>query len=888
MNLPDNIEPRDIKSIRGLFKNLDPNDSPDDIALELRNARLNTNGLLTKDYGTINLLPSYPTTEIVADTSFDIRSHEVLKDASVNVAHSVFYGPDSNGKSRIYVNKSVTGTPDFDWLNAIVHLIDTGAAFVPTYSGTTKLSLLRVNVDDIDLGGASGPAPATVAENAYAGWLAVKNLQAALVVSNTAGVSSGTIDVYVLGDVATLGWSDSTVVLYRNPYTYLLDYLSSNMLNGATPLVRWHAMDALKKLILLHTATNGTRRIPLQINKRDSFVWFKNTVPNPDLILATFPAGFYLDIYGANADFQEAGTVAAALVPASGTITKTIEAANASYSFLKIRVSVADTTGITRDAAVLTHFYGYVTLIYRGGESDPVYRFYTGSAVATNSPTATLDFDFNPALMDREIVGIRIYGRAYTAAEIEGNTAAILQLDTEAILVKEYNFSDDTTAWSVVTGSDHCVRYTQALTVAQDTWQREPLKVHNTTITFANEAVVGEGVPTITDLLNHGIDRNRDWHTPRFITSSTNNKGDIIITDESDKKLRFTGYDGFGTHAEDIYPDSSVDRGGNRLIGSLIGQGKIMGLVPSGNSVLILRKNSTERYNLSVGGSDILEPDCTSEDSVVVTPHGTAWAGSAGIWWAPRNGATPYLINVPLQNEHDGRLTLANGTPFVTDAYRSTIKGGYNALFSEIWMQYKMNVEGGGTEYVCKRYFLPEASYEKGQWVERKLGAAIEAIHFSQTGDNRLCIVLADSILVYPNIEEGYNYLDGVEIDTSGDAVASTGEGFEMSVTLALGSIANAAAGSLLHGIKFNHVGKTLSGLGKYLVEIFLNNRTVAATSVYQRIDQPPTYITIPRIGAVKLFKVRISIPSATRADTTKLDISSVTHYSKRGETVHA
>jgi hypothetical protein len=344
-----------------------------------------------------------------------------------------------------------------------------------------------------------------------------------------------------------------------------------------------------------------------------------------------------------------------------------------------------------------------------------------------------------------------------------------------------------------------------------------------------------------------------------------------------DRTLLYSTLDGDGVVEDDNFAEAGVDVNGAMLRANLLGSLPMRAFTNQGGQIHIFRQASREIIDPQTGYQDARKCDFYASRSVVASPLGLAWAGYSGIYFVPIGDVSEYPINLGWQNLYDGTLKIDDGSlPYISDAYRSAIIGGWDQTFREFWFHCKVNIDiadivGGVTfEYLCFRY-----SPDNKRWTIRQLNIGTNApvVAFSQRSDGSMSIIYSVGVLQYPNRDATkFQYSDGVV-----SAGTPVGSGIPTKFKIIVGEIADKISQNVLLNILPDYKGSSITGAGRLQVNLYANKETTPYDTQYFPVDIKEDEVRfLEERDNVSELAVEVLIPSADLADVKDLDISSI------------
>jgi hypothetical protein len=590
-----------------------------------------------------------------------------------------------------------------------------------------------------------------------------------------------------------------------------------------------------------------------------------------------------------NTDWNLASLFRYVAVNSGGTITITANFAGSKYNFAGLVIgvfnvgtlaisnvsqgatavpsSVRDLEGGIDTTAVYSQGRVYVTAGYGGyEESDPILQAFLQGDTSTTPPDLLLTPYLSFALMNKELTHLYMY------AVFQNST--IVQKGWKNA-TKEYILHFSLPIQSATTDTDYLATewtdQSAVLKSLQGVYGYDISQLNKMEASATNyDTAVNAGAVNINDELNHAVDMERTYPTPRFATTATRNDGAIILIDDGDLSGRLSSYNGSGDHEDDNFPDVRNDNNKNKLKIPFKGTGEILGLNILSDIIHVFRKSTIETYDLQGVFMRTYKADVCAKKSILATPYGIIYGGNASIFIIPIDGSAIVSLNPLWDNYYSGNQFVTGTTQYVTSTYRNDMIAGYNDLYKELWMRLKVNT-ATSTEIRCFRY-----SFERGNWYVRILNVTDDIRYFSKNiGDTCFTIGTEKSILKYPNRSGANIYQDDVRVNGSALEISQSlivPTSFEMNIALFNAKIIENA----LNGFKLDFTADSSDGYGLFNVDFYANRETVSFDPHLVRSDEIMEYREIDRRGAIDRLSIKISLDSTStvgRLDLAELDL---------------
>lgn len=709
---------------------------------------------------------------------------------------------------------------------------------------------------------------------------------AAVITSNTA--TAITTDEQILGSNGYNWLNNDDLVVMRSYTLYQLCHVGSYQNNGTNVHVEFNTITEQRKvnIYLSKIESDGsfTRRDSIAVMYRGSKSYsLVNT--SGDHYDFTIPAMWTAERGGGGLIpfYEDAGVV---LTTTTGRkfITITDDTADVPMMYFDIQSSANASTG--------NAFGLCATLVYGGyQESDPIWK----TVIKNFSPSA-FTARFSPGRINKEITGIRIYGRFFTATETTAEAWNVIGLGDYALL-RQISVTEEFLNGSAAGLPDPMMSsggvFTLGIIPSEVTVVGDVPSIAIPLVNAIARNIKSKLPPQFTGgastsaALSREADFTRAYNKPRFYTESRDTQGSRVIVDRDDSTLFASAYGGLGTgvHADDCFPDITVDNNGFRQRFDLLSKGELMGLGFANNQAIVFKRNWIEYLDVQSSnisgdpvfkGDDIVKGDVASRKGIVQTPRGMFWMGHNGVY-AKLNGQAGIIGDELLPNgdKHpitniknfiDGTLLTADGTPYMTATYREAAVGGYDPYMGEVWWNVQVNITSSTTEYVNLCYNIADSSW----WVQVLNSNSGRVRWFTQRKDNTLTIGHDSAILKYPNIG---SFLDAVASDGTG------GVGYQTKIQLNLGFISELTLGAKIFQVSIDCEGESTTGQAFFNMKLYPEGNSylldTAGIPIDGKFSDRP--IRIERIGKVSSCWLELSLPSGSEATFKKWQISSIT-----------
>lgn len=844
------------------------------------------------------------TAGIVTKTPCSIIGGTTFYDNTTQVEYEIIVALDSSNMTRIYVYDE-TASAGLRWTELTRKFnaqINEGSGI-----GATDRTF---DIDNILENGVTF----TFVDDIVNNWIVVNTSKSNQTVLITDSSAANLIVDTIVGS-SGLGWANNdNLEIYRFPamkFNYEYD-------NGTSPLFDWQNVEQKRKTTMLYSNSASPRvyRQPLQIMRKAARNYFYSTYGGSAAI--TLDAGWYIEsdfgvqnpffLNEGSVDNPETTTVTQKIITAATAASPIVCTCNshgyANDSIVAINGALGITgmngTWVVKNVTVNTfELYGstgvgtytgssasvaqatensiydktsgrnwmslclakmdavtgnrnlrfYLTLVYDDAtESDPIYQgFYRAPTVSYVLAQLLVNF----ALMNKSVTAVNIYA---ASANETIYSAGWDDAASEYYLCKTYKFQSDSSAgiaygyqnnnWSVNRYRAKAYNFYESLELG-----------FNSPLT---DTAARMEQPSINSALNHAVDKNRSYPTPKFIAKGTREQGSIVVINEGDTKLHLSLYDGYGNHQDDNIPDVATDNNGNKMLIELFGTSEILGLEVLYDTIFVFRNNLIETFDLQGVAKRTYVADIVAYRSITLTPYGIVYAGRSAIYIVPSDGSEIRVLNLYYDSYYGGNEYVTGTTQYITDAYRSAIVGGYDETYRQVWMLCQVNT-AASSEYILFRY-----SFDVEKWTERRINTANSIKYFTKRqNDGTFTIATNRGLLKYPNRSGSYIYEDDVLL--MGDASQKSQDlPVPTSFTLNIGAFNNAVNEKVLHGFVFEMTGESTDGSGSLLVELFANDEAVAFDSQYIRVDQRMEYRQVARRGNIERLAFKVTVPEDT------------------------
>ena len=563
--------------------------------------------------------------------------------------------------------------------------------------------------------------------------------------------------------------------------------------------------------------------------------------------------GWYIDKEQLLPDFEEVGTVGAPLQGNNGDVTITLgEGLRLTFSFAE-----------EGDSGYQNNLRMYGTMLYADfngetihQESDPVFKLSLRPTGNNTWAKPVIKVEMNPAIINKNFLGMRFYA----AVSNQNDLSYTEWVDDGGEYLQAYELLTTSIGWTLDTDEEYCLYNSVDEFKAADIDQ-----------------IYASGPSNILDNLNHGIDTNRAYMTPRFGVKASRQQGSVVIVDEGDRNARLSCYDGDGVHQESNFPDVTVDNQGERQQIELTGHGELLGIAVMRGVAHFFKSTELERYDLQSGIRDIIPVDFYGKKSLLSVgvsdnPNGLMWAGNSGIYYLPINGGKPLMVSENIKNLFDGSLMNTAGTaPLVTDAYRNAIIAGYDLTFREAWIHMQVAKPGGGSEYLNFRY-----NFDVKKFFVRELNVSGTSVKFfyPRSDDHSFTIGTSAAILRYPYrqpIGAAHQYEDDVT-----KAGASQSKGIPTKIRINFGSLYGLQISPVLWDFIFDYVASVVSSEA-VTIKLFANGIVTAFDTKTWALDNVKAVpMLVEAIGQVESLEMEISLLDANLHNYKKLEIRQI------------
>lgn len=522
----------------------------------------------------------------------------------------------------------------------------------------------------------------------------------------------------------------------------------------------------------------------------------------------------------------------------------------------------------------------YCTIEYGGyQESDPVFQgFYRAGSVLG---AVYFSFGINFALMNKEVTAINLYGATASSTTVAAGWAdaaadyyLISKLRTQSDSSKEIYGNSEDNNWKL--------RAPAYLSTPYFGWNGGAQVAGGSsgpTLATVDQAIA-IGQTNISDALNHAIDINRSYPTPRFGIRVARPQGAISVIDTDDSTLRISNRNGDNNNEDDNFPDVSVDNSAQKMKVFLNSTGEMLGLGMSRDQIQVFKATEREWSDLQSGLQGIVPGDFVAVKSLITTPKGLMWAGRRGIYLLPSYGGEEEVFNPSWQNLYDGSLMATSSLQYMTDAFRSAIVGGYSSIYDSAWFVTQLYDTAGSTEYVAFVYCFnrkPLTQKPVG-WFQRKLNIGTNGsvkCFSSRRSDNTLTIVHGNGILQYPNRSGSYIYQDDVAVNGAGGQV-SRDRGIPTRIRINIGSLYGLSQQTVFDQFRIDVTGGTLAGTGTFNIKFYANGIATAVDTKTQSLVLYPVVRNMIPIGLLQRLAVQIDLTEGDEEVIKNFDISTL------------
>lgn len=500
----------------------------------------------------------------------------------------------------------------------------------------------------------------------------------------------------------------------------------------------------------------------------------------------------------------------------------------------------------TTDVAIDSNSYT-LQRVYLAGEyglsgyqrSDPFMQlFIESNNTTTGSSVSSHYLGINFALMNKELYDLTFYA-------CQHNSNTWIDSSSEYFLCYTVNIQSTNTNCGFANVTTAGVSQIYTLVISGTT---NYLTITPTTISEAENS----GANNLQSALNHEVDKNRSYTTPRFARIATQGDGSVVVTDDGDNAFRIANHNGSGALEDDNFPDVTTDVSGNRLKVKTSGVGVMLGIEILDGIIHIIRGNSVELYDLQGVFQREYKIDCVAKSSIHVTPYGIAFAGKASIFLIPIGGGEIIAINPLWEDYYNGSLYVTGTTTqYVTDTYRNAIIAGYDEVYKESWFNIQVNT-ASSSEIRNFRY-----NYASGKWTVRKINTTSTVKNFLNSRVSKAFrVVTGTSVLEYPVITGSQRFEDDVRINGAG-SYFSQSLSVPLDATINIAQFDDEVQGKTLTGWKLNFEGSSTDTYGMITVDFLANNETTAFDTQYVRMDELMLWRGVTPRGSLERLRIR-------------------------------
>lgn len=563
--------------------------------------------------------------------------------------------------------------------------------------------------------------------------------------------------------------------------------------------------------------------------------------------------GWYIDKAQLLPDFQRIATTSAPRNDAD--VDETIVIGEG----LKLKFSYDQEADGTNQYAL--RMYG--TMLYAGAvgedihqESDPIFHLSLRPAAPNSWARPIITVYINPALINKNFVGIRFY----MAVNNINDLALTEWIDDPSDYLYSYDLLTTSLGWAIDTADEYA--YSNEV---------DEFKLAD------RERIITSGPTNIFDQLNHPIDVNRAYQTPRYATKAGRSQGSVIVWDEGDRKIRMSSYDGDDNHQEDNFPDVTTDNVGQRQQTELTGHGELLGLASMRGVIYAFKSTELETYDLQSTIRDLVPCDFYAKKSlmgvgVADNPNGLLWSGNSGIWYLPIGGGRPVMVSAKISNLFDGSKMVDHDgvTPYMTDAYRQGILCGYDQTYREAWIQMQINKKSTvGSEYLCFRYNFDVAKFYVR---ELNITGSRAAFFYGKPDDHSFTIGTPTMILRYPyRVALGAASIYEDEVTSAG---LTASKGIPTKIRINIGSLYGLQASFVPWDLLIDYIASVTNSRAADIV-VYANGIAVDTKTIALDTLKPPPMMIEP-IGQTESLEIEISLPAANLVDFKKLEIRQI------------
>ena len=531
-------------------------------------------------------------------------------------------------------------------------------------------------------------------------------------------------------------------------------------------------------------------------------------------------------------------------------------------NWLSILTKVVDSAGTTSKGVRI-----YATATYDNyQESDAIFSGYYYNDGGSGSVQVFFNVLIDFALMNKNITDINIYGAEANTTIYDAGWA---NSSDEYYLIAKYDVQDRITTLPIIWNN---IDYP---TTQKKYYGWKPRDSYGGTVTDTNLAAFqtidtaeNSGATTLYDQLNHEIDKNRSYPTPRFAAITASGDGIVIVLDGGDNAFFIANHNGSGALEDDNFPDVRTNVAGSRLKVDTQGNGTVLGIEILNGIIYIIRSHVAEMYDLQGVFVDMLKIDCVSKDSIHTTPRGIMFAGKSGLDIIPIGGGNVETINQDWIDFYNGSEYVTGVTPYINDTYRSQIVAGYDETYKESW--FKIEVATG----VATSEFIMYRINEEGKWSERTINTDDTIKFFGNSRINKnFYITTNKSILVYPNRDGSYIYEDDVKINGAGTEYSQS-NAVPFDITLNVAHFDDEVREKILDEFRLNFEGESTDTYGRVTIELYANDEETAFDTQTVRLDEIMDWRGVESVGELKRLRIRAYLADDTNLG--KLNIKKI------------
>ncbi len=533
-----------------------------------------------------------------------------------------------------------------------------------------------------------------------------------------------------------------------------------------------------------------------------------------------------------------------------------------------------DTTAVYSQARV------YVTAKYTNyQQSDPVLQAFLQGDTAAQPPDLLLTPILSFALMNKEITHLNLYAAFQNTTVV---ASGWLEAPSDYILLFSLPIQSATTdvgyfATEWYDGST-VIKSMQPI-YSYDISQIKKMEASSSNFDAANSAAA----VNILTSLNHAVDMNRTYPTPRFAAKVTRAQGSVTVIDVDDLTARICNRNGDQVTEDDNFSDVVALIDGTVMQIFLSGSGEMLGMAIQDEQVHFFRKTEREYADLQGDVQGITKCDFTAKKSLFAGSKGLSWCGEYGIYLL-RFGGEEIRLSNPIQNKYDGTLYVTGTTPYISSTQRAGIVGGYSRIYDLNIYVVQMS-KSSGYEYAALVFSFLEKPISKKMvgWYERKFnigtdGAASSGVmYFTEKRSDGTCTIgYSQGVLQYPNRAGSFLYQDEVAIDGSANQ-HSLSKGIPTRIRIIFGELYSITKKFVVDTVRIDFSGSSISGTGAFNMKFYANKLfTLFETKTFP-IDQYPRKRGVPPIGALERFAVQLDLTEGAESDFKAFDISTIT-----------